>query len=615
MVDYKEVHRENTEAHRGPAEQQGIRCFLKVLSALILCMLQGGNLPAQQKPDSVIVLGPYERFLNIRAEYRGAVASGDTALIAEKTYLIGKRYYDFGDYYEARKWLFKALKLRGEKDDPIHIAKIYGWLSNCEVRESNWEEAMNYSRITLECLRKSDDSYRNYRIGNFLRTGWIHLGAWEEAQQGRYIETFVPSLDSAFGCYKEARKLADEEGNQVMLAAVIRFCGKLLTGMGQVDAGIDSLKKAIDILSVQGPLEVFSVAGTALSVGEAYLKSGRLPEANVWLHKAHTLADTGNVRSYMALADVQKRLSEYYAKVGNWQRAYRLDQEADSIRAKELEAYRKSSWEGLELLHENELKLAELEASRRELKLEHEKAEVRSQLQWIIGIALLLALAAGIFFYRLYRKYKLVSIENARLVREQSHRVKNNLQSVYNLLSLQMGQLSDPLAVAALEESLNRVDAITRVHRRLYEGDRLARVELAAYVPDLVKGVLRSYEMEHAGQLYDIPEIWLHADAAIPLGLIISELTTNSCKYAFGGQPSPLLKIRCFFDVKGSFNFEYSDNGPGFDGTGAPSSFGLKLIDLLAGQLKGEYVFSGEAGSAFRLKFKEIVRKAAASSG
>ncbi len=178
-----------------------------------------------------------------------------------------------------------------------------------------------------------------------------------------------------------------------------------------------------------------------------------------------------------------------------------------------------------------------------------------------------------------------------------------------------MGQLSDPLAVAALEESLNRVDAITRVHRRLYEGSRLDEVELAAYVPDLVKGVLRSYEMGHTRQHYEIPEIWMHADAAIPLGLMISELTTNSCKYAFEGHPAPELRVKCLQDLKGNLTFEYSDNGPGFDGSGADSSFGLKLIALLSGQLKGECTFSRESGSVFRLKFKDAARKAATFSG
>lgn len=604
---FTEERGKNVRADRGWAMPRATGCFLIFLRGMTLCILQGAGLYAQ-KPDSSIVLGPYERFLNIRAEYKGAVASGDTALIAEKSYLIGKRYYDVGDYYEARKWLFKALKLRGEKADPVHLTKIYGWLRRCDAKESRWEDAARYSRIALGFVRKSGAEERNYRTGTYLAVAQTHLYAWRDKKKGGNTGTFVPSLDSARWYYEQSRKFADEEGNQVMLAVTVRFYGELLADTGYVEEGIDSLKKAIGILTVQGPKEIFNVVETAVLIGETYMKNARLAEAGLWLRKAHTLADTGSVRTYMEMANVKKRLSEYYLKTGNWRRAYELDQEADSLSTKELEAYRKSSREGLELLHENELKAIELDASRKELKLGQEKAEIRSQLSWLVVSVMLVAILAGVVFYRLYRKYRLVSIENARLVREQSHRVKNNLQSVYNLLSLQMGQLTDPLAVAALEESLNRVDAITRVHRCLYEGSKLSGVELGTFVPDLVKGVLRSYEMGHTREVYEIPEIWLHADAAIPLGLMISELVTNSCKYAFEGHRAPLLKIKCELDPEGDFNLQYSDNGPGFDRTGTFSSFGLKLIDLLAGQLKGEYTFLQETGSVFRLKFKEAVK-------
>ncbi len=234
---YTKVQREGTEAHGGGAMWRTTGRFLKVLPVVILCILLENSLTAQQKSDSVIVFSPYERFLNIKAEYRGAVASGDTALIAEKTYLIGKRYYDLGDYYEARKWLFKALKLRSEKTDPIHLTKIYNWLSHCEARELHWEEAMKYSRMALGYLLKSDGNNGLYKSGAYLAIGRNHLEAWKEVQLGRRIETFVPSLDSAFWYYRQSRKFADEEGNQISLASALRLCGEVLSGMGQVEGG------------------------------------------------------------------------------------------------------------------------------------------------------------------------------------------------------------------------------------------------------------------------------------------------------------------------------------------------------------------------------------------
>ncbi len=613
IAGYTEVHKISTKAHRGKAVCRGRMRFPKVIQTVLFCIWCGSSLPAQQKADSIIVLSPYERFLNIQAEYRGAVASGDSTIIAEKSYLMGKRYFDNGDYFEARKWLLKALKLRGRNGGSTNLAKIYSWLGNCEIAESNWEEAIKYGKTALEYSLREDNREMLLRAGCYLEFGSIHVEAWKEQREGRYFKTFTPSPDSALWYYGQAQKLIADEKNPVMMAVAKRLYGQILCETGQLEAGMDSLKKAADMLAAQGRSEAFQVAGTAILIGDLYMKNNRMPEAGVWFRRASSISDTVHTRSYMVLVEIKKKLSDYYARIGNWREAYRQNKEAAELSSRVVEAYWKGGRESIELMHENDLKMAELEASQQELRLQREKAEVRAQLQWIIGTALLLALIAGIVLYRLYRKYKLVSVENARLVREQSHRVKNNLQSVYNLLSLQIGQLSDPLAVAALEESLNRVDAITRVHRRLYEGNKLDEVELAAYVPDLVKGILRSYEMGRAGQLYEIPEIWLHADTAIPLGLMISELVTNSCKYAFEGHPGPVLKIKCSQDPKGNFSLEYSDNGPGFDRAGAPSSFGLKLVDLLAGQLKGEYAFFYEQGSVFRLKFREVLKKAAAS--
>lgn len=559
---------------------------------------------AQAKPGKDRMLSPHERFLAIQAEYRGAVASGDSAQIAEKSYLMGKRYHDFGDYYEARKWFFKALKLREKNTASIHLAKIYGGLGNCAVREGNWDDGMKFRQISLGYSLKSDNQDRNIKTGCFLEAGMVHLDAWKEKQRGRYSSAFVPSLDSAFWYYRQSRRFADEEKNEIMLAVVTRFAGQVLCEMGRLEAGVDSLEKALDVLAAQGRRETFNVASTAALIGEAYLKNKRLSEAGFWLHKANAITDTASVRAYMEFANTRKKLSDYYAEVGDWRRAYQLSQEAHSVSAKELEFYRKGSRESIDLIHENELKVAEIEAGRRELELQREKAKVRAQLYQLVGGAMVIAILAGVVFYRLYRKYKLVSIENARLVKEQSHRVKNNLQSVYDLLSLQLGRLSEPAAVEALTESLSRVEAVTRVHQRLYQGGRLAEVELTAYVPDLVGGVLRSYSKEYVDQSFDLSGVWLHADEVVPVGLVISELVTNSCKYAFDNHNSPALEIRCRCDPDGIVYFRYADNGPGFAADAAKQSFGLKLVELLARQLKGEFSFSGERGSVFELSFK-----------
>ena len=187
-------------------------------------------------------------------------------------------------------------------------------------------------------------------------------------------------------------------------------------------------------------------------------------------------------------------------------------------------------------------------------------------------------------------------------MKEQNHRTKNNLQSVSDLLSLQLYNLSDPHAVIAMEESLLRVEAMTLVHRSLYMEDNLVEVNLQKYLPDLITGVLQSYRLNTINMVCNIDEIWIHSEKAITLGLIANELTTNACKYAFKNHVNPCLMIDCTYH-SGKIVFCLQDNGPGFIMSRKKTSFGLGLIEMLTDQLGGISRFSSLSGCSFNLTF------------
>ena len=194
------------------------------------------------------------------------------------------------------------------------------------------------------------------------------------------------------------------------------------------------------------------------------------------------------------------------------------------------------------------------------------------------------------------------------LVREQNHRTKNNLQSVSDLLSLQIYSLSDPGAIEAMEESLLRVQAMTLVHRSLYQGEELIYIGLQQYIPDLINMVLRAYRQENVKIYYEIDPMLLHTDYTISLGLIINELTTNACKYAFPGHYSPELHVHCHADHD-EITFEFRDNGAGIAAELTQNKgFGLDLIRILSDRLKGKTGFSKWDGYAFFLSFKAEVK-------
>ncbi len=175
---------------------------------------------------------------------------------------------------------------------------------------------------------------------------------------------------------------------------------------------------------------------------------------------------------------------------------------------------------------------------------------------------------------------------------ELHHRVRNNLQTISGLLKLQSFILTDENAVEALKTSEHRVTAMAGAHDKLYAGGSLSTLDLKDYIISLTEFITRSYPNKVDIKI-ECPACTMHIDYAIPLGLILNELITNSMKYAFKDLEASVIRIQLTAGSDGSITFKYRDNGPGFDfDQYSGASLGLKLIRLLCGQLYAELSYS-----------------------
>lgn len=202
--------------------------------------------------------------------------------------------------------------------------------------------------------------------------------------------------------------------------------------------------------------------------------------------------------------------------------------------------------------------------------------------------------------------------EKETLLKEVHHRVKNNLQTVSSLLSLQARSIEDLKVKELIKSSQNRVISMAMVHEMLYMRDDITKVEYRSYVQELGEYLVRSVKGgSHKIDLkIDIPDIQLGIDTAIPLGLLINEAITNSLKYGIkdneGGQIHVLLRQEG--DKK--FIMEIGDDGAGYAREITPKttqSLGLKLIHNLARQLKGTISRDAEKkGTNYTIHFEEV---------
>ncbi|TAG91400.1 MAG: PAS domain S-box protein [Oscillatoriales cyanobacterium] len=201
--------------------------------------------------------------------------------------------------------------------------------------------------------------------------------------------------------------------------------------------------------------------------------------------------------------------------------------------------------------------------------------------------------------------------EKEVLVKEIHHRVKNNMQVVSSLLQLQAQYIEDEAMLSLFEESQTRIHSMALIHEQLYQSDSLARIDIQTYVENLVANLFQSFGCSNnlIEIILNVDPFFLNIETAIPCGLIINELVSNSLKYAFAPNIKGEIKIDFREILDRQFYLSIQDNGSGF-----PTDFdventetlGVRLVKMLAEQLDGKISIDSHPGTCYHLVFKEL---------
>lgn len=264
-----------------------------------------------------------------------------------------------------------------------------------------------------------------------------------------------------------------------------------------------------------------------------------------------------------------------------------------------------------------ETKLNQTLKSQNNLMAKNSKNETLAR--WFMMAALLGFTAFGINYYRNYTRQKSdnqqivkQSEELKTLMREVHHRVKNNLQIISAMLRMQARSVADKSAIEALMNSENRLQTIAMVHEKLYKSENLNGVLLKDYLQELMEVLSKQHQNIVPKFHFDIQDnahLTTNLDTAIPVGLIVNELVTNSFKYAFAALENGEINLLIGKGNNNDYQLDIRDNGPGFpDGVLPKSSksLGLKLVNLFTEQLNGSMKYQTDKGSHFTFIFKPI---------
>jgi two-component sensor histidine kinase len=322
-------------------------------------------------------------------------------------------------------------------------------------------------------------------------------------------------------------------------------------------------------------------------------EKGDYPKAieRIQLELASNTTDSSILMSYLGAA---------YARSGNFQNAY--------FWAEKLNTYDEVN---RKRLLQKDLKVKLLQTDN-ELKEKEKALKVRENKLLLGGfVTTLLLMSIALFYWSAnYRKKKILVERNAEkdvLINEIHHRVKNNLQLLYGLAKLQLPTIKDENAKSLWQKHLSQLQAMTLVNEKLYAGEGIASLSVKTFVMDIL------HHFEHI--FPNVPPLSIDAeidekllinpDFAVSFGLILSELVTNSYKYAFPNIENPRLKITVSNEKKNEINVQYTD----FHTLADPSVIekkqvgGSALIRDLTRQLKGKLSITNDPYLIYQFDF------------
>ena len=466
-----------------------------------------------------------------------------------------------------------------------------------------YRKARNQYIMEVKPTIADNDSYGLARyhgkVGNYLRLDNSAPTALSELKKAKaYLDVFLNDISKQ----KTEEQLFESDLLKAEIEGNIAKCHVML---GEYEEAIPLLENSIEILEGSPKNSHQSeVIDNTLYLADANLQLEKYLSSK---RKLDIEFDNINV-----LQSIKRNslLAEYYDRVENYRNAAtyykRNERIKDSLSQKQSALIKQQlvtivaneDLENSQRLIDEQKRINEL--ARSEMKAKDE----RINLVFISLIFTLLGFAGLVYAYiksiknqRLIAEQKHI-IENAliekdSLLKEIHHRVKNNLQMVSSLLSLQTKNTRSKSAIEALEEGKSRVKAMALIHQKLYQNDDLSVIEMQGYIESLINSVQSVYKKggHNINITIDAEGTELDIDRAIPFGLILNELVSNSFKYAFPENDDD-GKIYIHLRKNGSQGyFEYTDNGVGLpedteDRT--HSSMGIRLINRLVNQLQSK---------------------------
>lgn len=515
--------------------------------------------------------------------------------------MLGKMYTNKGAFLSesgksilAMQSLNEALKFAELAGDNVTLLNIYGNVGGIYLNRKENEKARFYYEKILSSLDKANDKLTFVVTLNNLAI--LHGREQQHEEALKYL--------------KEAIQL--EDGETDLKATLYDNTGMAYFGLNQLNKAMEFYEKALLLNTQLG--NQFQLLHTYLNISKLQVKKEEFAEA---IQSAKAALQIAEKEDYLEdIATAHREISNAYKELGN-----------EALSLQHLEAHITALTRFNDDLYSSEIaqlqeafdvaiKEQEILALRQNqdiLAVLINKKSIQLMTRGVLIILLLFLLGLVFHFYKAKeRAAKALEFKNRKietLIKELHHRVKNNLQLVNSLLSIQYSRTEDTETKQTIKEGQARLEAMALIHKNLSIDDDISGLNMQGYLKSLTQNLTASYgfptDTVHLDVTLSNPIF--NIDQAVPLGLIVNELVSNAFKYAFE-KISPAKLWLTLLEDKNWISLIIKDNGTGIpdhENLSHSNTFGLKLVNMLANQLNAKLIVAVDKGTSFKLIFKK----------
>lgn len=534
--------------------------------------------------------------LNLKSEFLYSVDVDKSITLSSKALRLSKEAnYRYGEAFAlmnqaiandikgspevAIRYFHDAIRLFKQEKDEDNLSYCYSQLGVCYFTQFQYENSNWYYNKSIELCKKLklDIDLADVLVNQGITFTYLHREAEAEVNFRRAIAIYI--------------KNDYEQG----LGPAYNSLAKIYHEKNEFDTAIDYYLKAAEIAKKYK--NDLNLTATYNGLSNGYLNLKQYAKAREYA--LMSLETVKHIGAKEREAFAYYTVSESYAASGDFKKAYEYQKMYADLKDTVFTSEKSNA------LAEMQARF-EVESNKQKLKETKLKQQIQSETYvrrvTILIVALVLILIVLIFLFQSFRnkrrihqlleqKYEMSQLnleQKESMMGEIHHRVKNNLQMVYAILDLQARDLKDPESMQLIEDSLNRINAISLIHQKLYQTENIRAVRMSEYLRELTDDLVIHFRKEVSKQVrvvYEVVDLNLDIETALPIGLIVAELVTNACKYAFADQQDPEIRL-VLKEQSGKLWLVVADNGCGKTGEENGTHFGTKLIRTMSKKLQ-----------------------------